>query len=177
MNRRRQAGYFLLEMIVVMAIIMTLLAMAIPNIVAMRLSAQQNAARSLITMSGQSIWSYTNCITNHWTTPPCSGSLSIMGGWGGGPAWATAFPPTIGGGAWASGVPVSGYLTVAYVNGTPCAAWAGPTNACSNVATKGTWWLEAAPAVAGTGQAVFWMGQDYILRCGTVGPVASLPPC
>ncbi len=158
MNKKSQAGFSLIELLIVVAIILTLAAIAIPNYLNSRMAADEASAV-------QSLRTIQTALTSYTSTYPSIGfpaQLSNLGSGSAAPCMATATQACLIDSILSSGIK-SGY-SFTYIQG------AGTTPSFNYT-------LNADPLSRGiTGRRSFFTDQPGVIRYNASGPATVTDP-
>ena len=153
---RKQKGFSLIELLIVVAIILIIAAIAIPNLLRSRIAANEaSAVGSIRTIN-------TAEVTYSSSYPDCGfTSLSYLGGSGGNVTGAGLIDSVLAGGQ------KSGYSFAATATGGAgtCGSGSGTPNS--------TYSVVGGPQSAQTGQRYFYSDQSGVIRYNTTGPATS----
>jgi len=154
---RRQRGFSLIELLIVVAIILIIAAIAIPNLLRARIAANESSAASGIRTINTGEISYFSQYSSYAT------ALTNLGP--GGPTTACPAPPTSTASCFLDGVLAS--------NGNPAGSGkSGYTYAAAGTAT--TYNATASSLTQNTtGVRAFCSIQDAVIRYQAVGPIAA----
>jgi type IV pilus assembly protein PilA len=154
---RKQKGFSLIELLIVVAIILIIAAIAIPNLLRARIAANESsAAASIRTISTGEV--------SYFSTYPATGYANLAALGTGGPTTACPAPPTNVASCFIDGVLAS--------NGNPAASGKnGFTFAATGTATT---YNATASAITqnSSGVRAFCSVEDGVVRVQAVGPIA-----
>ena len=152
--RNKQKGFSLIELLIVVAIILIIAAIAIPNLLRSKMAANEaSAVGSLRTLN-------TACVTFSTTYGGYPGSLTIMGGEG-----TSALPTST------SAALIDNVLQTGIKSGYSFSFSAGTADAAGNI---DNYLINAAPITPGvTGIRYFFTDQTGVIRANSAGAVAT----
>ena len=155
-SSRNNKGFSLIELLIVVAIILIIAAIAIPNLLRSRIAANEaSAVGSMRTIN-------TSEVTYNSAYPDCGfTALTNLGGSGGATNGAGLIDAVLAGGQ------KSGYSFAATASGggTGCGSGTGTPNTTYSVVTS--------PQSAQTGQRYFYSDQSGVIRYNITGPATA----
>ena len=154
---RKQKGFSLIELLIVVAIILIIAAIAIPNLLRSRIAANEaSAVGSIRTIN-------TAEVTYSSTYPDCGfTSLTNLGGSGGNATGAGLIDAVLAGGQ------KSGYSFAATASGG-----SGTCGASTGVTPNTLYTVVGGPQSAQTGQRYFFSDQSGVIRYNTSSPATA----
>jgi type IV pilus assembly protein PilA len=152
--RNKQKGFSLIELLIVVAIILIIAAIAIPNLLRSKMAANEaSAVGSLRTLN-------TACVTFSTTYGGYPGTLTIMGGEG-----TSALPTST------SAELIDNVLQTGIKSGYSFSFSAGTADSAGNIDNYS---VSASPITAGvTGIRYFYTDQTGVIRANAAGAVAT----
>jgi len=163
-KQKHQKGFSLIELLIVVAIILIIAAIAIPNLLRARIAANEASAVGSMRTLNTSATSYASTYGNGFPA-----SLSALGTKTAGDTTATCSEALLVDEVLTTGTK-SGYI-FAYADGTGDTPNAAPTGGCAG---DNTYTITATPITPGTtGQRYFFTDQTGVLRYNPTGAATN----